>query len=336
MTSTKDKKPADKQANWLIFFYTVPAKPAGSRTKVWRRLAKIGAVKLKSAVYLLPDTEEHTETLTWLVAEISSLGGEGAFAKSRTIEPFSDEDLIELFNKQCDQRFFHLSEKFDRLERKISRDTGKIGPKRLADQLNRLEREFSNLKKTDFFFSKKGIELEKRIRRIKDEVDRLTTADKKQIPAADNRQSIPFLMKEDYQRKIWVTRKNPFVDRMACGWLIKSFIDSEATFAFIDDNHPSADTAHQITYDVTRGDFTHVNDLCTFEVMQIAFGLQKPGLTRLARIVHSLDLHDVSSGYPEAEGLERILTGIQKTTTDSSRTLAQGMDVFAALYASFT
>ncbi len=336
MTSTKDKKPADKQANWLLFFYTVPAKPTGSRTKIWRRLTKIGAVKLKSAVYLLPDTEEHTETLTWLVAEISSLGGEGAFAKSRTIEPFSEIELIDLFNRQCDQRFSHLSEKLDRLERKISGYTGKIGPKRLADQLNKLEREFSNLKKTDFFASKVGIELEKRIKQVKDAIDHLTVADKKQIPAADSRQSIPLLKKDNYQRKIWVTRKNPFVDRMACGWLIKSFIDSEAGFAFIDDNYPLPVTAHQITYDITRGDFTHVNDLCTFEVMLIAFGLQNPELTRMARIVHAIDLHDESRSYPEAEGLERILTGIQKTATDSNRALAQGMDVFAALYASFT
>ncbi|RUM36024.1 MAG: hypothetical protein DSY57_06245, partial [Desulfobulbus sp.] len=230
----KNKKHLHNQQGWLLFFYTVPAKPTGSRTKIWRRLAKIGAVKLKSAVYLLPDTEEHTEILTWLVAEISSLGGEGAFARSRTIEPFSKIELIDLFNRQCDQRFSHLSEKLDRLERKISGYTGKIGPKRLADQLNRLEQEFSNLKKTDFFASKVGIELEKRIKQVKDAIDQLTTADKKQIPAADSRQSIPFLMKENYQRKIWVTRKNPFVDRMACGWLIKSFIDREATFAFID------------------------------------------------------------------------------------------------------
>ncbi len=331
-----DQEFADKKVNWLLFFYTVPAKPAGSRTRVWRRLAKIGAVKLKSSVYLLPDCEEHSEALSWLVAEISSLGGEGAFAKSQTVEPFSEAELIELFNRQADERFFHLSEKFDRLEHKISRHSGGAAAKRFADQLNRLEREFSNLKKIDFFSSKIGIELEEGIRRIKNSIDLLTIADKKKIPAADIRRSIPLLTKEDYQRKIWVTRKNPFVDRMACAWLITSFIDHQATFAFIDDGHSRPENGGQVTYDITRGDFTHVNDLCTFEVMLIAFGLQQPELTKMARIVHAIDLHDESRSCPEAEGLERILAGIQKTASDSNGALAQGMDVFAALYASFT
>ncbi len=330
-----NKKSSKIQKGWLLFFYTVPTKPAGSRTKVWRKLSKIGAVKLKSAVYILPESEEHVEILTWLVAEISSLGGEGAFASSPAIAPFSTEEIIALFNRQSDRHYQHLSERIDRLEQKISRKTRNIKTKNLTTQVNKLQHELYSIKKTDFFSSKNGIEIERRIRDLKNEVDRLTTAEKKQIPVADSRQSIPFLMKEDYQRKIWVTRKHPFVDRMACGWLIKSFIDSEATFSFIDDNHPLPD-GEQVSYDITRGDFTHVNDLCTFEVMQIAFDLHDPGLARLSRIVHAIDLREDKNASPETEGVEMILAGIQKTATDSNSALEKGMDVFAALYASVT
>ncbi len=330
-----NKKPAQKQINWLLFFYTVPAKPAGNRTKVWRKLSKIGAVKLKSAVYLLPETEEHTEILTWLIAEISSLGGEGSFAKSQTIEPFSDKELIDLFGRQCERHYFQLDKKFELLEREISGYPRNTGSKSLASKINKLEREFSILKKTDFFFSKKGIKIEKRLRQVKNEIDRLTTANKKQIPAADRRRSIPLLMKEKYQRKIWVTRKHPFVDRMACAWLIRSFIDRQAKFAFIDDNHHLLDEEH-VSYDITRGDFTHVNDLCTFEVMQIAFNLEDTGLTKVSRIVHTIDLREEKNAGPETEGVEMILTGIRKTAPDSNNALEKGMDVFAALYASFT
>ncbi len=89
MKPEMSRKTPSTQKGWLLFFYTVPTKPAGNRTKIWRKLSKIGAVKLESAVYILPESEEHVEILTWLVAEISSLGGEGAFAQSLTIEPFS-------------------------------------------------------------------------------------------------------------------------------------------------------------------------------------------------------------------------------------------------------
>ncbi len=330
-----NKKPAQKQINWLLFFYTVPAKPAGNRTKVWRKLSKIGAVKLKSAVYLLPETEEHTEILTWLIAEISSLGGEGSFAKSQAIEPFSNKELIDLFNRQCERHYYQLGEKFELLEREITGYPRNTGSKALTSKINKLEREFSILKKTDFFSSKKGIEIEKRLRQVKNEIDRLTTADKKQIPAADRRRSIPLLLKEKYQQKIWVTRKNPFVDRMACAWLIRSFIDRQAKFAFIEDNHHLQGEEH-VSFDITRGDFTHVNDLCTFEVMQIAFDLHDPGLIRLAKVVHAIDLREEKNASPEIEGVEMILAGIRKTAPDSNSALEKGMDVFTALYASFT
>ncbi len=330
-----NKKSSKIQKGWLLFFYTVPAKPAGSRTKVWRKLSKIGAVKLKSAVYILPESEEHIEILTWLIAEISSLGGEGAFASSPAIAPFSTEEIIALFNRQSDRHYQHLSERIDRLEQKISRKNQNIKTKNLTTRVNKLQHELYSIKKTDFFSSKKGIEIESRIRELKNEVDRLTTAEKKQIPVADNRLHISLRESKNYQQKTWVTRKNPFVDRMACAWLIRSFIDSQAKFTFIDDNHPLPD-GDQVSYDITRGDFTHVNDLCTFEVMQIAFDLHDPGLARLSRIVHAIDLREGKNASPETEGVEMILSGIQKTATDSNSALEKGMDVFAALYASFT
>lgn len=330
-----NKKSSKAQKGWLLFFYTVPTKPAGSRTKVWRKLSKIGAVKLKSAVYLLPESEEHVEILTWLVAEISSLGGEGAFAQSPTIAPFSRKELVDLFNRQSDRNYQQLNEQLDRLEQKISRKTQNIKIKNLTNQVNKLQRELYSIKKTDFFSSKRGIESERRIQDLKNEVDRLMTAEKKHIPVADSRLHISLRENKDYQKKTWITRKNPFVDRMACAWLIRSFIDSQAKFVFIDDTHPLPD-AHQVSYDISRGDFTHVNDLCTFEVLQIAFDLHNPGLAKLSRIVHAIDLREEKNATPEAEGVEMILAGIRKTTTDSNSALERGMDVFAALYASFT
>jgi hypothetical protein len=322
---------------WLLFFYSVPAKPAGSRTKIWRKLNRIGAVKLKGAVYILPYSDEHQEILQWLISELSSLGGDGAFVATESIEPLTQDEIIQLFNSQCTERYHKITDKFGALERKTAQhkqNNQAGGGKILTGQLNKLQRELSIIQKTDFFRSKFGIELIQRTKNLKNEIEQLTLAQRKKPQT--NSIKITMQKREDYQKKTWVTRKNPFVDRMASAWLIRSFIDSQARFSFIEAGQPLPEDGDQVTYDVTRGDFTHVNNLCTFEVMQIAFDLQDPGLAKLSRIVHAIDLHDESRRYPEAEGVEKILTGIQKTASDSDSALKKGMDVIDALYASFT
>ncbi|HHD64275.1 MAG TPA: hypothetical protein ENK96_07945 [Desulfobulbaceae bacterium] len=321
---------------WLLFFYSVPAKPAGSRTKIWRKLNRIGAIKLKGAVYILPYSDEHQEILQWLISELSALGGDGAFVKTKAIEPLTQDEIIQLFNNQCTERYHKLTDKFSALERKTTqyKQNGQPGrEKSLALQLNKLQRELSTIQKTDFFTSKFGVELTNRTRSIKNEIEQLTLAQRKKPQT--NSIKITAQKREDYQKKTWVTRKNPFVDRMASAWLIRSFIDNQARFLFIDAGHPLPEDGDQVTYDIARGDFTHVNDLCTFEVMQIAFDLHNQALAKLSKIVHAIDLHDESRRYPEAEGVETILKGIQKTASDSDSALKKGMDVIDALYASF-
>ena len=324
--------------DWLLFFYSVPAKPAGSRTKIWRKLNRIGAIKLKGAVYILPYSDEHQEILQWLISELSALGGDGAFVATESIEPLTRDEIIQLFNNQCTERYHKLTDKFGALERKTARykQNGQPGggKKSLTGQLNKLQRELSTIQKTDFFTSEFGVELTNRTRNIKNEIEQLTLAQRKK-PQTNNIK-ITAQKREDYQKKTWVTRKNPFVDRMASAWLIRSFIDGQARFSFINTGHPLPEDGDQVTYDIARGDFTHVNNLCTFEVLQIAFDLQDQGLAKLSEIVHAIDLHDESRRYPEAEGVEKILKGIQKTASDSDSALKKGMDVIDALYASFT
>lgn len=337
LPSDNNKPRNGKDPVWLLFFYTVPAKPAGSRTKIWRKLARIGAIKLKGSIYLLPQNEEHFEILQWLTAELSSLGGSGAFAQTRRIEPFNTDEIISLFNNERTGDYRRLGEKFDALEQKIAKYRQESGPHKLTDQVNKLERQLIGIKKIDFFTAEAGVELKARLGTLKKKLDRLTRAENKNIPAAEDKTTIPQRRKKNYQNRTWVTRANPFVDRMACAWLIKTFIDRQATFVFTDDTHAlSLKNSQLVTYDISGGEFTHVNELCTFEVIQLVFGLHDRGLAKLSRIVHALDLHDDKAKIPETEGVEMILTGIQKTAADSNSALQKGMDVFAALYASFT
>ena len=138
----------------------------------------------------------------------------------------------------------------------------------------------------------------------------------------------------DYQGKIWVTRKKPFIDRIASALLIKGFIDKNAVFGFIDENELEGLDKNTIAYDIIDGEFTHIGDMSTFEVLLKAFGLKGKALGMMAEIVRQLDLKDEKYKNPAAEGFRRILDGIRKTVKDDHEALEKGMSILEMLYAS--
>jgi uncharacterized protein with PIN domain len=325
--------PLSSSLSWLLFCHSLPAKPASGRAKIWRKLNKIGAIKLKGAVYLLPFSEEHRERLQWLLAEVTALGGEGAFAESDYIEPLSNEEIIALFHNQSEAKYRQLNELFDEIAQEIARITAEkaVKPKQIYNRIGKLERKLFKIKKTDFFAAPYGLELQRRLQILKQEVDRLSL--KKNNGNSNGHR--PELVRniEEFRGKTWVTRSNPFVDRMASAWLIKNYIDPQARFAFISNEQEAAEEEGCITYDISGGDFTHISDLCTFEVLIQAFNLSAPGLARVAELVHALDLHDQKGRHPEIEGVEAVLRGIRQTASNSHEALEKGMEIFAALHA---
>src|SRR5262249_17743546 len=112
-----------------------------------------------------------------------------------------------------------------------------------------------------------------------------------------------------FQRKTWATRAHLWVDRVAGAWLIRRFVDPQASFIWLEragDCPPDA-----IGFDFDGAAFTHIEDYVTFEVLLLSFGLDDdPALVRLGALVHQLD---VGAGrIPEAAGFEAILTGARE------------------------
>lgn len=317
---------------WLIFFYSVPSKPVNLRMKTWRRLAKVGAVQLKDAVYILPYSEEHHEFLQWLSSEIASTGGESAFIKTEKIETMKQQEIIELFDRNRKDGYSQIEKGLDELERKASsirKGSSNQQVKTLTDKINKLFRDFEEIRKRDFFSSKAGADLHKRLTTIETEIKGL-------LELNQNTLNPPITAKhlQDYQGKRWVTRKRPFVDRMASAWLIKKFIDQKATFGFIDEEELGDVDKDVVAFDLRSAEFTHQMDMCTFEVLVKAFRLKSKALKDIAEIVHELDLKDDKYKNPEVKGVEKILTGIRKTEKDDIQALEKGMLVFEMLYAS--
>jgi rhodanese-related sulfurtransferase len=129
----------------------------------------------------------------------------------------------------------------------------------------------------------------------------------------------------------WVTRERPKIDRIACPWLIRRFIDADAKFLYV----PAAqvkETAQAIPFDVPGAEFGHHGERCSFDAFIEQFNLREPALDRLARIVRAADTHRLDLA-PEAAGLLAISTGLGKTIADDHALLEHGMAVYDALYA---
>ena len=314
---------------WLLIFYSVPSHPVSNRMKIWRKLAKAGAVQLKGAVYILPATEEQEEFLLWLTGEVKSMGGDGAFVRTGEIKSMDETDIRELFLKQAEQEYRGFEKNLNNLERKIqsirkgttSEEGGGFG-----GHVGKLVKELEDIRKRDFFSAAPGGEITKRMAALQTALKGLG----KQAP--ERPESVKLKRAADYQGRTWVTRKKPFIDRMASAWLIRRFIDAKAVFKFISESDLAGINGHAATFDIRGGKFTHVGDWCTFEVLVKSFGIKDKAVRRIAEIVHDLDVRDEKYGNPEAAGVEAVLTGIRKMAKNDSEALEHGMAVFEMMY----
>jgi hypothetical protein len=107
----------------------------------------------------------------------------------------------------------------------------------------------------------------------------------------------------------WATRHGCHVDRTACVWLIRRFVDAEAEFFFVGDPEEAPEDAE--LFDVAGARLSHHGDACSFETFLVEYELADPVLAEIAEIVHDADLMDEKYGRPESEGLDSIIRGMQ-------------------------
>lgn len=134
----------------------------------------------------------------------------------------------------------------------------------------------------------------------------------------------------------WVTRKNAAVDRIACPWLIKRFVDKDAEFLYVasDDVDRVAREKDAIPYDVAGAELGHVDGRCSFESILRKYGLDDPALERLAQIVHGADVEADLAITPESAGLKAVAMGFRKIYGERDlEKLAAEEPLYDALYA---
>jgi hypothetical protein len=284
---------------WLMFVHQLPPEPPALRVRVWRRLQAMGALQLKSSVYLLPDGDAALEDFAWLVQDVRSSGAEATLWRTSVVAGIADDQLIGMFQKSS-------SDEYEALERELRRwDTSDdVGSAEQARALTRLGARFAEVAARDHFGAPR-----------REVVGALLDALRRQPSGASAAAQLEDAQMEGYRDMTWVTRSNVKVDRMSSAWLIRRFIDPQARFAFTVDPHYPAQAREQ-RFDMYQGEFTHAGDLCTFEVLLRRFQLSEPALARLGEIVHDIDLKDARYGHPETPGIAAVMTALVRRIPD--------------------
>ena len=308
----------------LLLLVGVPPHPSSLRVRVWRRLRSLGAVPLKRSAYLLPDTADRYEDFQWLAQEIERDGGEATLIRIQRIENVSPTEVLRLFHEPRDQDYTQLAVRYRKALQELERAKTDAARARIHEDVTRLAKDHQRVRGIDFFDAPGGAE----VRRLEEVI-----AMRSRRPEAPRREEPPRLDVTALRGRRWVTRPRPHIDRIACAWLIKRFIDPEAAFIFAP---PVEFPPDAVAFDARGVELTHHGDDCTFETLIKRARLRDRRLTRLAQLVHEADLRDGKFPNEEARGIDLAIRALLAASADDHHVLAQGMSLFEGLYATTT
>ena len=202
------------------------------------------------------------------------------------------------------------------------RDVQQLKPSEhgFSTQLMRLKRRFEELVEIDFFECPLRAKAEEVLFKAEHPVNARAGRGK--------------VSKAEYQGRNWITRPRPGIDRVSSAWLIRRFIDSEASFLFGSDPSTQPDA---VPFDMYQaGGFGHEAEKCTFETLCARFGTADKRVRLIGQAIHDADLEDEKFGRTEGITINQILKGWAKQGVPDDELLRKGMDLIEGLYHSIT
>ncbi len=312
-------------AKWLLLIHRIPTKPDYLRVKVGRELHRLGAVAIKSSVYVAPAVPAIRKALAEIARGIHQRGGEAAVCEAQFVDGLTDGAVEDLFREARDSEYSEIARDAKGIASGMrgGRAADEARRRPAAQRLERLRQRFGEIVARDRFGAG-GRETAARLLSLAE--DRLEGVELSAKQSA--------AQPEPPRGATWVTRTGVMVDRIASAWLIRRFIDPSAVFKFVDARGYRIGRG-EIPFDMAGAEFTHKNGNCTFEVLVECFRLRDSGLRPIAEIVHDLDLENGKYGRPEAAGVDRMILGLAIAKQSDPVRLAQGGAMFENLYESF-
>ena len=301
---------------------SLPSKNKTVRMRIWRSLHGIGCGVLRDGVYLLPSGAAEASRFVELESEVIAAGG---FAMTVELKLKTSAQL------DWTRKLFDRTSEYASLISRISaahKSVTRLGQPRADTLVKRLRRSFQEIVKTDFYPGQAH-------RQAQDALAGLESAVPGHFSSGEPHKARARIRRLDslkYQGRVWATRKNPWIDRLASAWLIKRFIDRKARFKWID--KPRDRPKGALGFDFDGADFSHVGNRVTFEVLVASFGLDSdPALNKLAATIHFLDI----GGIPvaDASGLELVLKGARDNARSDDEFVLAAATVFDHAYLAY-
>jgi len=294
---------------WLLFVMSLPTSKASERVAMWRKLQKFGSLPFRNAGYLLPNSPMNQERFEWMATAIRSFEGEASILSVQGMDDVPARELQEQFRQARSADYENLIAELSKLEPAADG---------VSIPMKRLKRRYDEILAIDFFESPLRKKAEKALQRAEQPKKQATSSK----PGT--------ALKADYQKRLWVTRPRPGIDRVSSAWLISRFIDLKPTFVFSNDPAAHADA---VPFDMFQGGgFGHEGEHCTFETLTLAFGIKDEKVHTIAQAIHDADLDDDKFGSPEGKIINQILQGWAKQGIVDDELLRRGMDLIEGLY----
>jgi len=311
---------------WILFSYSVPSSNAKARMRIWRRISATGAVQLKTGLQILPDRGDLLENMTWLIGEVNALGGEALAIQCEKIKGMEDDHIEKLFQVQLDPEYLQIQTEARSLLTPPDLPSAEDRTKEFSAILRKLRKRCEALQRRDFFPSGAAT---KTLAVLDATSERLLKPETAVAPVASFDRSL-------YQNRTWVTRAQPYIDRLSSSWLISRFIDDTPRFRFFQANEKAQFSEGEIPFDIAGEEFSHQGQLITFEVMVRDFGLLDPANIQIAELVHFIDVQEEAVLPEDAALLKNLIDGLVTISTNDHQLLTNALLVFDALYASFS
>jgi len=300
-------------------FLTLPTQPTAVRVRIWRALKALGSPLLRDGAYLLPHADP--SPFDALADEIRAHGGTAQVMQLAPTHPSQRDEVLALFDR---------SEAYAQWRAGLNSWLEQVPALSETEARRRwraIEQALRDIQATDHYPGEAQLQANAALADARAALDARFSQGEPQARADDG---ITRLDIRRFQNKRWATRARPWVDRLACAWLIRRFIDPQARFLWLQDVAALPRGALGFDFDGAR--FTHVGARVSFEVLLASFGLEPdPRLLRLGTLVHYLDAGGIP--VPEASGLEAVLAGQRALHTNDDALLDAACTVFDALYA---
>jgi hypothetical protein len=304
-------------ARWLVIVAQLPTEDPASRMRALRTLESLGAAVLREGAYVLPATPANRQSLESLTDYIFKIAGAAHVLDVSATSPAQNKFFTSLFDRSA--RYESLIKTVESL----SIGYGQADPSAISRVLHKQRREFEAITALDFFPA--GVR-----ERARDALVKGDEAVRKLLFPVQSQAA--FKAKESLAKRTWATRKPLWADRLACAWLIRRFVDPEASLVWLDKGEPPAKDAIGFGFDGAH--FTNSGTSVTYEEMLSRLDLAKnTALTRIGSIVHFLEVR--GTPVPEALGVQTLLQGALRRSTGENELLAEAEKTFDLLYEAY-